>query len=310
MKTNKREKHEIERYREKARTVIKHHFEGVKKLKYLSSGLTNFVFGCSVKEGDFIIRISPDPHRLNQFIKEQWAVNAAKAEGIPVAEILEVGAELIGSPYMVTRKIDGEDAIHHPKRLKVIRELGTLAAKINSIKTKGFGSTFDWSDNKLSKCGTFEEWLYGEFGAEAKLALLRKHRLLTPSGSKAIEKILAKASKSRLKPVLNHGDLRLKNVIADKDGKILALIDWEGCTSNIPPAWELSIALHDLGIDAKQLFIEGYGITPKKLRDLIPLIRAYNITNYATTVDSVAKDKRLLEYYRLRIDGTFDLYSI
>lgn len=310
MKTNKREKRDIETYRDKARTVLNHHFEGIKQLKYLSSGLTNFVFGCSVREGDFIIRISPDPHRLNQFIKEQWAVNAAKTEGIPVAEILEVGSELIGSPYMVTRKIEGEDAVHHPERLKVIKELGRLAAKINTIRTGGFGGTFDWSDNKLSKCGTFEEWLHGEFDVEAKLAALRNHRLLTSDASKTIEKIFAKASKSKVRPVLNHGDLRLKNVIADEAGKILAIIDWEGCTSNLPAAWELSIALHDLGIDSKQMFVEGYGITPKKLKELIPLVRAFNITNYATSIDNIAKDKRLLDYYRLRIGGGFDLYSI
>lgn len=310
MKTNKREKREIETYREKARTVLNHHFEGVKQLKYLSSGLTNFVFGCSVREGDFIIRISPDPHRLNQFIKEQWAVNAAKAQGIPVAEILEVGSELIGSPYMVTRKIEGEDAIRHPERLKVIKDLGGLAAKINTIRTRGFGGTFDWSDNKLSKYGTFAEWLHGEFDVEAKLAALRKHRLLTSDASKTIEKIFAKASKSQVRPVLNHGDLRLKNVIADEAGKILAIIDWEGCTSNLPAAWELSIALHDLGIDSKQMFVDGYGITPKKLKELIPLIRAFNITNYATAIDDIAKDKRLLDYYRLRVGGGFDLYSI
>lgn len=310
MKNGKREKREIEKYREKARSVMRHHFEGVKQVKYLSSGLTNFVFACHVKEGDFVIRISPDPHHLKLFIKEQWAVNAAKDEGIPVAEILEVGSELIGSPFMVTRKVDGDDALHHPKRLTILKELGSIAAKINSIGTNGFGGTFDWSENKLSKCSTFKEWLQEEYDVDGKLGALCKHKLLTPEQSKAVAKVFADASGSGSRPVLNHGDLRLKNVIASQDGKVLAIIDWEGCISNIAPAWELSTALHDLGIDGKQQFVEGYGIKPKKLRDTMPLIKAFNIANYATAIDMIAKDKRLLEHYRMRLSGTFDLYSL
>ncbi|WP_245433814.1 phosphotransferase [Methylocystis hirsuta] len=34
-------------------------------------------------------------------------------------------------------------------------------------------------------------------------------------------------------PVLNHGDMRLKNVVADASGAITAVIDWECCASNV-----------------------------------------------------------------------------
>ena len=301
---------EVEKFRDLARNVIQHHFDGAKQIKYLSGGLTNFVFSFRSKDGDFVIRISPDPHRINLFFKEQWASQAARKEGVPVAEILEVGAELIGHPYMVIRAVDGNDATHHPKRLEILRELGRLGAKINSIRTKGFGQTFDWSDNKLSKNSSFKDWLYGEYDAEGKVGLLEKHKLITPDRSKRLKKIFRESSTTRSRPVLNHSDLRLKNVIADDDGKVLALIDWEGCTSNISPAWELSLALHDLGPDEAQYFLEGYGIKPKKLEESMPLIRAFNITNYATAIESVAKDKKLLEHYRLRLGGVLDLYSI
>lgn len=310
MKKAERPSREVNKFRDLARTVIKRHFGGARQIKYLSGGLTNFVFSFRAEDGDFVIRISPDPHRLNSFLKEQWASTAAKKEGVPVAEILEVGSEMIGHPYMVTRSIAGGDATHHPKRLEILNELGRLAARINSIRTRSFGQTFDWSENKLSKNKTFKEWLHEEYDAEGKLELLRKHKMLTPQRAKAIEKIFADAARSNGRPVLNHSDLRLKNVIADEDGKIQAVIDWEGCTSNIPPAWELSLALHDLGPDEMQAFLEGYEIKPKKLEESMPLVRAYNITNYATAVGEVAKDKKLLEHYRLRLSGLLDLYSV
>jgi aminoglycoside phosphotransferase (APT) family kinase protein len=53
--------------------------------------------------------------------------------------------------------------------------------------------------------------------------------------------------------------MRLKNVMVDEAGKITAVIDWEFCSSNVAPYWDL--ALHDLSVDAKQAFLGGYGVS-------------------------------------------------
>ena len=121
----------------------------------------------------------------------------------------------------------------------------------------------------------------------------------------------ASSAKEKIRPSLNHGDLRLKNVLADESGKIVAIIDWEKATSNIAPQWELSIALHDLGIDGKQQFIEGYGIAPKKLADITPYVKAFNILNYTDEVGRVlaAKDKPAIARLKARFTGFLDLYS-
>jgi hygromycin-B 4-O-kinase len=116
----------------------------------------------------------------------------------------------------------------------------------------------------------------------------------------------------RIKPSLNHGDLRLKNVIADEKGKILAIIDWEKATSNIAPHWELSVALHDLGIDRRGRFVEGYGIKPKRLIEIAPYIKAFNLLNYTDRIDEAVatKDKVALAQLQMRLFGAFDLYSV
>ena len=61
----------------------------------------------------------------------------------------------------------------------------------------------------------------------------------------------------------------------------------------------------------EQDFLEGYGISEKKLRDAKPLISAFNILNYASVIDHLAqaKEKGRLEQYRTRLMGTLDLYS-
>lgn len=314
MKTEKdASRAEVRKFHDLAREVATHHFGSrPKRIVHRSGGLTNWVFTFENSDGEFIIRISPDPARINSFLKEQWAERAARAEGVPVPEILEVGLELIRLPYMISRAVQGVEATHHPERLEILSEMGRQAALINSIRTKGFGETFDWSENKLSLNATFKDYLKTEYDFEQRLESLQKHKMISEAQSKKLRRTFTEASKSRTRPVLNHGDIRLKNVIVSENGKINAIIDWEGCTSNLAPAWELSLALHDLGIDGVQYFLEGYGIKEKKLRDALPLAKAFNIANYAAAVEeyATAKNKQRLAQYRLRLSGALDLYSI
>ena len=313
MKTeNSASTREVNKFEKLAKVVIKHHFgTTTRRIEHKSAGLTNFVFAFKNSEGDFIIRISPDPSRINFFIKEQWAETAARKAGVPAPEILEVGSEIIPFPYMISRTVSGGDAMNHPKQFEILREMGRLAALINTVPTTGFGQTFDWSSNQLSLNKKFKDYLDTEYCYEAKVEILEKHRTISAKQRKHLDKIFTEARKIKTDPVLNHGDIRLKNVIADENGKINAIIDWEGCTSNIAPQWELSIALHDLGIDGMQHFLAGYGIKDAKLREMMPLIKAFNIANYAGAVEGIAgsKDKVMLEQYRTRLSGALDLYS-
>ena len=304
---------QVDKFRRLARFVIQHHF-GTKpaRIKYKSAGLSNFVFEANHAEGDFIVRISPDKGRLNAFIKEHWCEGVARRAGIPTAEILETGSSIIPLPYVIARSVAGSEGTNHPEREKIIQELGRLAAKINSIRTNGFGETFDWSNNELSRNSTLKEYLEGEFGYEARIETLEKNRMCGPSTIKSLKRTCREMMKLKLRPSLNHGDLRLKNAIADEKGKITAIIDWEEATSNIAPHWDLSIALHDLGVDGKQLFLEGYGITNKRLIEIAPFIKALNLLNYTDSINAAvaAKDNAALERLRMRFAGVFDLYSV
>ena len=304
---------QVDKFRRLARFLIQHHF-GTKPagIKYKSAGLSNFVFEANHAEGDFIVRISPDKARLNAFIKEQWCEGVARQAGIPTAEILETGVSIIPFPYVIARSIDGVEATSHPEREKIIRELGRLAEKINSIRTHGFGETFDWSNNELSRNETLKEYLEGEYRYEERIETLEKNRICDEPAIRSLKSICREMIKLKLRPALNHSDLRLKNVIADENGKIAAIIDWEESISNIAPHWELSIALHDLGIDEKQLFIEGYGLTSKRFSDIAPFVKAFNLLNYSDSINaaSAAKDKASLERFRMRFSGIYELYSL
>src|SRR5262249_2156799 len=160
-----------------------------------------------------------------------------------------------------------------------------FTALIHSVRTTGFGQTFDWSGNQLSKNATWKDYLHGELNVLSRLEILRRHRMLTRPQLKKVQVLLHATQGWIKRPHLNHGDMRLKNVLVDKAGKISAIIDWEHCVSSIAPHWDLSVALHDLSIDAKEEFLAGYGLSSREFRNIAPVIKALNVINYAPYVE-------------------------
>jgi Ser/Thr protein kinase RdoA (MazF antagonist) len=303
---------EINRSRAMVHEIIAHHFGTARaRTRYLPAGKTNFVFEVRHSAGRFVVRLNSDPTKIQGFMKEQWATSQVKKLGVPTPEIVEVSNEIVELPYMISRSVEGTEASFHPRRLEIVCELGRYAALIHSIRTRGFGSTFDWSKNKLSRNATWHEFLRDELKLTERLKLLKSLRLISDSTGKKLRTILKQARNTPQKAVLNHGDMRLKNVLVDKQGKIAAIVDWEHCVSNIV-AWDFSIALHDLSIDEKQQFLAGYGVSDSFFTRLAPVIKALNIVNYEPAVQHLSKRERALKLkqYRLRLKGYLDLYSI
>ena len=124
---------------ETARAVFTHHFgKEPKKLQQIHGGATNFVFEASIGNEDLILRISNKATKLQYFMKEQWAVRAARARKVPTPEILEVGNDIIAMPYMVMRRVEGEPATARAIDLDIYRQMGAHARAINSITTSDF----------------------------------------------------------------------------------------------------------------------------------------------------------------------------
>jgi aminoglycoside phosphotransferase (APT) family kinase protein len=222
---------ELREGKKMAARIIEHHFGSKpKRIIHQAAGLSNLVFSVPHTEGDLIVRLSPDQTRLNSYLKEQWAIAKAREAGVPTPDVLEVGNHVVPIPYMVSRKSKGLQAALHPERLKIVRQMGEFAAVINSLKTTGFGSTFEWSHNQLSHNATWSEFLYNELKLDEKLAILESADIFAAAQLKKTRTLLEGAAGKNRKPALNHGDIRLKNVLVNDDGKVIAILDWETCT--------------------------------------------------------------------------------
>lgn len=293
--------------------IVQHHFgEKPKKLLERVGGLTNAVYTFKVSQGEFVIRTHDDPGKIADYQKEQWAMDAARAAGIPTPQVLEVGNVASGNPYMITERVHGIDGCDAPDRLALLEKLGRTTAVLHGVRTRGFGPVFDWSGNHLSYFESWGDWLTNGFDVEKRLRTLARNGLLDRRQVALLRKTAAAMLRWRKPGVLHHGDLRLKNTIVDEDsGGLVALIDWESSMSSPAPYWDLALALHDLGVDEKEAFLFGYGIKTSRIEAALPFIRLFNLLNYAKPVELAvaAVDRTRLERYRLRFKGALDLYE-
>jgi hygromycin-B 4-O-kinase len=291
--------------------VARHHFgESARRIKERGGGLTNAVYELKTSQGAFIVRTHEDATRIKEYLKEQWAMDAARAAGVPTPKVLEVGNFADGRPYMVAEHAAGLEGRLAPDRLGTIEQLGRAARTLHGIRTHGYGKVFDWSINRLSRHASMAEFMNNGLDVDARIAVLVQQRMLGRAQAAALRRTAAEIARWKKPPSLQHGDLRLKNAIVDpKTGRLAALIDWDECCSMPGPGWDLSVALHDLGVDEKEAFLAGYGMSPKAYADLLPYLRCFNLLNYADAVRAALdkKDKNRLAWLRLRLAGALDL---
>ena len=294
------------------RQVAERHFdERPHAIVERGGGLTNEVHEFRVSQGAFIVRSHRDATKITDYLKEQWAMDVARAAGVPTPRVLEVGNFPDGRPYMISERAEGGEGRLVGDRVAVLGELGRLAARLHRVPTRGYGHVFEWSSNRLSRHDSWADWLRHGFDVERRIGVLRSHRMISAAQASALRRTGHVIARWRMRAVLQHGDLRLKNVLVEPGGtKIVSLIDWDSCASARGPAWDLSIALHDLGIDEKEAFLAGYGLRAPALAAMLPALRFFNVLNYAQAVESAGGKRResTLEQLRLRLAGAYDLY--
>jgi aminoglycoside phosphotransferase (APT) family kinase protein len=295
-----------------ARRILKSHF-GVANaaLTYNEHGISNYVFEAAIPRGPVVLRIGPADRQKDRFTRERCVIEQVREAGVPVPEIIEQGEE-DGWAYMAVHRMAGDPAMDHPERLKILSETARLAARrIHRVSVVGFGRDFALE----GKCGGgdvgWRGWLDEELEAAGRLELLRDNRIISDDQRREFGEILDAVRGWSSPAVLNHGDLRLKNVLVSADGAIVGLIDWEQCVASSGPHWDISVALHDLNIDEKEAFLDGYGLSTAEIREFAPAWRLFNALNYVPHIERMLEegDEPGLDSVRNRFAGALELYA-
>lgn len=297
------------RAEEAAKAAVSRRFgDAPTSLSAATGGLSNHVFHVETASEALVVRLGPAGTKSNAFERERMVIARVREAGVPAPEVLALD-EVDGLAVMIARRLPGEIAKDHPERLRTLLDLGALAAeRIHVIRTHGFGCDFSFEGEAQ---GNWRDWLTHDYDANGRLATLHGQALISEHREAELRETLAGVSEWSGEGILNHGDLRLKNVMVDQDGSILGLIDWEDSRSTLTPHWDLSVALHDLWVDQIQAFLKGYGLDEAQMRSAAPIWRLFNTLNYAPEVERAleAGDEDCLEQIRTRFSGAFDLFG-
>ena len=297
------------------RNVVARHVAAPTRVAPLRGGLSNHAFDVETDREQVVVRLADQPDKLEGYEREWQAADRARAAGVPTQEVIAIGQEGEWT-YSIARRLAGDPAMDHPDRLSILEELGRIARAVHGIRTAGFGPRFTWDEGgtgqaSVSDGAPWPEYLRHELRAHDRLDRLVGLGMIEGRQEESLRQTLAEVEGWEGPPILNHGDLRLKNVVVSAEGHILGLIDWESSVSVVGPHWDLSIALHDLSIDAKQALLKGYGLSDDEIRQAAPVWRFFNVLNYVPTIDQLvdADDTAELERMRTRLSGALDLYA-
>ena len=293
-----------------ARILRIHLGERPRRLQPLGGGLTNQVFRLETKGRSYVVRLHDDEAKLADYHKEEWAMAQARGVDVPTPGVLAIGVER-KRPFMILEEVRGIPATHWSEPASVLRQLGECAARLHSVHTQGFGRAI--GTGQLLGPALWPNWaefLDNELRLRERLQLLDRMQLLPASAREQLDTVLEEMRGWRRRPALQHGDLRLKNVmVSPTDGRIVALLDWEDCLSAPPPFWDLAIALHDLGPDEKEAFLEGYELSPGQFERMVPVLRVLNLLNYAWAIGQASGDgqRQRVAWLKARLRGAFDV---
>jgi hygromycin-B 4-O-kinase len=274
-----------------------------------SGGQTNHVFRVDDHDASYVLRLSPDESKLDDYRKERWAIDAALRADIPAPAVLQADRTADGISFMLSRRAPGWLATQYGDSHETLRQLGRFARALHATKLPAFGG--DFHQEGAAAARGWDDFLDDEFGLDERIAQLRALDFIDAQRSARVVEILRSLGQGR-EARLNHGDLRLKNVLVAVEGKVSAVIDWENAMAAPAPEWDLALALHDLSIDQKDAFVEGYGLDDDALHALGPAIAALNVVHYAPFAAAAADggDEGQLQRYRRRFARLYDLYSI
>lgn len=292
-----------------ARILRLHLGERPRRLEPLGGGLTNQVFRLETRGRSYVIRLHDDEAKLADYRKEEWAMAQARGVDVPTPRVLAIGVER-QRPFMILEEVRGIPATHWSEPASVLRQLGECAARLHSVRTQGFGRAIGTGQLGPALWPNWAEFLDNELRLRERLQLLDRMQLLAAPARRQLDISLQEMRGWRRRPVLQHGDLRLKNVmVSPEDGRIVALLDWEDCLSAPAPFWDLAIALHDLGPDEKEAFLEGYRLTPGRFERMAPVLRVLNLLNYAWVIGQASGNgqRRQVAWLKARLRGAFDV---
>ncbi|MFF5258149.1 phosphotransferase family protein [Actinomadura viridis] len=226
-------------------------------LRRLSGGASRETWAFDAGDRRLILRrdppAAPDPEAM---AREAALLSAAAGAGVPVPALVDHGDALLGTPYLIMERLDGEtiprrllrDARFAEVRPRLARELGTILARLHTLPPDAVPGLP--GDDPLSGLAAhYEGFAEPRPAVELALRWLDRHR--PPATARR---------------TVVHGDFRNGNLMIDPSG-VRGVLDWELAHAGDPAedlgwlcmkAWRFGSPAPAGGFGAREDLLEGY----------------------------------------------------
>jgi aminoglycoside phosphotransferase (APT) family kinase protein len=198
---------------------------------------------------------SPDPAAM---AREAALLTVAADAGVPVPGLVDHGPELLGAPYLIMERLDGETI---PRRLlrdsrltkvrpRLARDLGAILARLHTIPPHAVPGLPDGDPlDDITTC--YEGFAEPRPTVELALRWLDRHRPAASAGRSVV-----------------HGDFRNGNLMIDSSG-VRGVLDWELAHAGDPAedlgwvcvkAWRFGAPDPVGGFGPREALLEGYAL--------------------------------------------------
>lgn len=206
----------------------------------LNEGYENEVYDVKTEKDEYIIRLKRKGG--TSFLQEVWAIEQARATGIPVASILlltKISEGKEETEVMIQNKIRGKilenikDELSDDEIKAIAQSAGSILRKLHAIKVYGFGERQDNDTWQFADWETYTQNFIDERRKEKELVLLAG---VTDNEFKKSITCLENwtTSSSFTEPVLCHGDYMPRHIFVDNKFKVSGIIDFGLFRGNIP----------------------------------------------------------------------------
>jgi aminoglycoside phosphotransferase (APT) family kinase protein len=229
----------------------------VSGLRRLSGGASRETWAFEAGGRPLVLRrdppTAPDPQAM---AREAALLAAAAGAGVPVPGLVDHGADLLGSPYLIMERLDGETI---PRRLlrderfagirpRLAGELGAILARVHTLAPDAVPGLPD-GDPLADLAARYDGFAEPRPAVELALRWLDRHRP-PPTGRRSVV----------------HGDFRNGNLMIDPTG-VRGVLDWELAHVGDPAedlgwlcvrAWRFGAPEPVGGFGSRAALLEGY----------------------------------------------------
>lgn len=171
----------------------------------------------------------PRAHKEHNFHGEEWAMDRARENGVPVPRVYAVddSRTIVPVPYMLEERLPGENVWGGPNSKlspKVLRNMGALLARIHESYIEGYGRI---NGNGVGRFISWRERMLKRH--DTSLMDLAK---INQSLAERVCPVYAELSRNPPAPHLLHGDFFAGNMLI-KDDKITGVLDFNPAGGSI-----------------------------------------------------------------------------